>query len=76
VLTETVRYSCDIPGQALGYKIGDYFLRDLRAATQAELGADFDLRDFHDAVLRPGALPLGLVQTNVARAVARRSKAG
>ena len=69
VLTESVRYSCDIPAQALGYKIGDLFLQDLRATMQKALGERFDVRDFHDAVLRPGALPLRLVEANVTRAI-------
>jgi uncharacterized protein (DUF885 family) len=71
VLTESVRYSCDIPAQALGYKIGDLFLQDLRAGMQKALGDRYDVRDFHDAVLRPGGLPLRLVEANVARAIAR-----
>jgi uncharacterized protein (DUF885 family) len=69
ILTESVRYSCDLPGQALAYKIGDFFLRDLREHMRSALGDRFDLRDFHDAVLRPGALPLRLVESNVARAI-------
>jgi uncharacterized protein (DUF885 family) len=73
ILTESVRYSCDIPAQALGYKIGDLFLQDLRATMQKALGDRFDLRDFHDAVLRPGGLPLRLVEANVARAIAAAS---
>jgi uncharacterized protein (DUF885 family) len=36
---------------------------------QKALGDRFDLRDFHDAVLRPGALPLRLVEANVTRAI-------
>ncbi|MDP9100870.1 MAG: DUF885 domain-containing protein [Actinomycetota bacterium] len=70
ILTESVRYACDLPGQALAYKIGDLFLQDLRAGMQEALGEHFDLRDFHDAVLRPGSLPLHLVGANVARAIA------
>ena len=70
ILTESVRYSCDLPGQALSYKIGDLFLQDLRAGMQKALGDRFDLRDFHDAVLRPGCLPLRLVAANVERATA------
>ena len=70
VLTESVRYSCDLPGQALAYKIGDLFLQDLRAGMQKALGDRFDLRDFHDAVLAPGSLPLHLVELNVSRATA------
>jgi uncharacterized protein (DUF885 family) len=73
IRTESIRYSCDIPGQALGYKIGDLFLQDLRASMQKQLGDRYDVRDFHDAVLRPGALPLRLVEANVSRALAALS---
>jgi len=70
VRSESVRYSCDIPGQSVGYKIGDLFLQDLRASMQKALGDRYDIRDFHEAVLSPGALPLRLVEANVARAIA------
>jgi uncharacterized protein (DUF885 family) len=70
VLSESVRYSCGIPAQALGYKIGDLFFQDLRATMQKELGEKYDVRDFHDAVLRPGCLPLRVVEANVQRAIA------
>lgn len=59
--SETLRYSCDIPGQALAYKLGDDYLYDLREEVRAERGARFDIADFHDAVLRAAGLPLRLV---------------
>jgi len=71
IASETLRYSCGIPGQALAYKLGDTFLMDLRAGMQRRLGSRFDIRDFHDAVLRPGALPLPLVKQNVEAETAR-----
>lgn len=71
IRSETIRYACDIPGQALGYKIGEYFLMARREEMKARLGPAFDLRDFHDAVLKPGALPLPLVAENVAAATER-----
>lgn len=71
IRSETIRYACDIPGQALGYKIGEYFLMARREEMRARLGQGFDLRDFHDAVLKPGALPLPLVADNVAAAAER-----
>jgi uncharacterized protein (DUF885 family) len=63
-----VRYSCDIPAQSLAYKLGDTFLVNLRERMRGRLGERFDVRAFHDAVLRPGALPLPLVAANVDRA--------
>lgn len=72
--SETVRYSCDIPAQSLAYKLGDSFLTDLRESMRSRLGATFDIRDFHDAVLTPGALPLPLVQANVERRIAELTR--
>jgi len=57
VESEIDRY-CVWPGQACGYKIGHLEFLRLRAAAQAKLGARFDLRGFHDAVLKGGAMPL------------------
>jgi uncharacterized protein (DUF885 family) len=70
IRTESIRYSCDIPGQSLAYKLGDTFLLRQRDRMKVALGDRFDIRDFHDAVLRPGALPLPLVGENVDRAIA------
>ena len=61
------------PGQALGYKIGELKLKELRARSTAALGAGFDLRAFHDEVLRHGCLPLGLLDDQVSRWVASRA---
>jgi uncharacterized protein (DUF885 family) len=65
ICSESIRYSCDIPAQALAYKLGEYFLMDQRERMRSRLGNQFDLRDFHDAVLKPGGLPLQLVAENV-----------
>ena len=48
------------PAQALGYKVGQLKLLELRAKAQQALGDRFDLRAFHDQVLDSGALPLDL----------------
>ena len=55
------------PGQALGYKLGELELRRLRAESEAKLGAGFDRRAFHDAVLRGGDVPLPLLEARVRR---------
>jgi uncharacterized protein (DUF885 family) len=47
-----------LPGQALGYLIGQREILRLRDSARAQLGAAFDIRDFHSAVLDHGALPL------------------
>ncbi|WP_126177116.1 DUF885 domain-containing protein [Tsuneonella rigui] len=65
--SEIIRYSCDIPGQALAYKLGEFYLQEKREAWREAKGPRFDIREFHDAVLGPGALPLPLVGANIDR---------
>ena len=55
------------PAQALGYKIGQLRIAALRDSAKQALGARFDLRRFHDAVLGGGALPLDQLQRQVER---------
>jgi uncharacterized protein (DUF885 family) len=53
------------PGQALGYKMGELKLQELRAGAEAALGAAFDIRAFHDEVLASGAVPLEVVEQRI-----------
>ncbi len=53
------------PGQALSYKTGQLKIAELRKKAETQMGAKFDVRDFHDAVLRDGSLPLELLDEEV-----------
>lgn len=54
-----------MPGQATAYKIGMEKILELREASREELGDKFDIREFHDTVLRNGALPLDILEEQV-----------
>ena len=65
VATETLRYSVDLPGQALAYRMGANKILELRQKTQQELGPKFDIRQFHDWVLASGSMPLSALEQHV-----------
>jgi uncharacterized protein (DUF885 family) len=69
--TEVDRYIA-WPGQALSYKMGQSKILELRARAQKELGAKFDIRAFHDAVLDQGPLPLDLLEAKINGWIAER----
>jgi len=62
--TEVDRY-ISWPGQALSYKLGEIKIVELRARTEKELGAKFDIRGFHDAILEMGSVPLPLLEQHI-----------
>lgn len=65
--SETLRYSTDIPAQSLAYKMGEIKMHELRDRARAALGGRFDLRDFHNAVLGSGGMPLEVLDWHVNR---------
>jgi uncharacterized protein (DUF885 family) len=76
VATETLRYSTDMPAQALGYRLGFLKFTELRAKAESELGEAFDIRDFHEVILGAGALPMTEVEASVDRYIEREQRDG
>jgi len=64
VISEVERY-ISLPGQALGYKIGQWEISKLRSDAQAALGARFDVKAFHRLVLTAGQLPMSVLRETV-----------
>jgi uncharacterized protein (DUF885 family) len=63
---EADRYAV-LPAQALSYKIGERTILSLREEAKAALGARFDIRRFHDAILKDGGMPLDILSEKIAR---------
>jgi uncharacterized protein (DUF885 family) len=72
IRTEVTRY-IGWPGQALGYKIGEITIRELRSEAETALGEAFDVRTFHDLVLAEGAVPLNLLETRIRHWIAEQT---
>ena len=71
IFTETNRYIVN-PAQATAYKIGMLKILELRELAKKELGPKFQLREYHDLVLRDGAVPLDLLEENVKAWIAKK----
>jgi len=63
--TESLRYSTDMQGQALNYQAGFQRLLELRARAEELAGEGFDIKDFHDAALGEGALPMAVLEKHI-----------
>ena len=72
IATEVLRYATDLPAQALAYRAGFVELNRLRSKTESALGDRFDIREFHEHVLGPGALPFPVIEGHLDRWVASR----
>lgn len=66
IATETLRYATDLNAQALNYKGGLEKFLALRAKAEAQAGDAWDIRDFHDAVLGSGAMPMAVLEDHLA----------
>lgn len=73
IINEIDRY-ISWPGQALAYKIGQLKILELRDKAEQELGAKFDIREFHDTVLGSGSIPLNVLEENIKQWVESQKK--
>ncbi|MGE5048454.1 MAG: DUF885 family protein, partial [Deltaproteobacteria bacterium] len=75
VQSETDRYMA-WPAQALGYKVGQLRILDLRERAKKALGPKFDIRAFHDEVLSGGAMPLDVLDKRIDAWIAQQRQPG
>jgi uncharacterized protein (DUF885 family) len=74
IINEVDRYIA-WPGQALAYKVGQWKIKELRARASRELRPQFDVREFHDVVLKNAAVPLDILEQNVDEWIGARKEA-
>ncbi|WP_229311123.1 DUF885 domain-containing protein [Larkinella soli] len=72
---EVERYIA-MPGQALSYKIGELKILEMRQRAEKALGKAFDLRAFHDEVLKDGSMPLQIFEAKMDSWIKSRAAAG
>ncbi len=61
-----------MPGQATAYKIGMLKILETRGKAQLALGEAFNIREFHDAILKNGAVPMTLLELQVDQYINRK----
>lgn len=67
IATESLRYSTDIPAQALSYRLGYEKFSELRRRAQQTLGTQFDIREFHAAIISNAGMPLDVLDEHIQR---------
>jgi uncharacterized protein (DUF885 family) len=72
-VSEAERFAA-IPGQALAYKIGQLKILELRKKAEKALGKKFDVRAYHDEVLKDGAVPLEVLESKITRWIASQKQ--
>lgn len=72
-IAEVERY-IGMPGQALSYKIGQLKIRELRTKAEQELGAKFNIAEFHDQILAVGCIPLQILEDKINVWIAEKKK--
>ncbi|MDR7121635.1 DUF885 domain-containing protein [Rheinheimera soli] len=73
VTTEIDRY-ISWPAQALSYKLGELTIKKLRKEAEQQLGNSFDVREFHEVVLRNGSVPLAILEQQVAHYIQQKKR--
>ncbi|MBU6153856.1 MAG: DUF885 family protein [Bdellovibrionales bacterium] len=71
IVSEVERYMA-IPGQALSYKLGELKIQELKSLAKNELGPNYSDADFHDEILKDGALPLSVLDSKIRTWIVRR----
>jgi uncharacterized protein (DUF885 family) len=74
--SESLRYSTDLPGQALAYKTGELTMLALRDHAKAALGNRFDIRRFHEWVIGSGAMTLDTLRAHIDYEIALQRSRG
>ncbi len=65
IKSESLRYSVDMPGQALAYRMGSLKFFELREKTRNALGDKFDIRELHEAMIGYGSMPLSVLEWHI-----------
>jgi len=73
VISEIERYMA-IPGQALSYKLGELKILELKNKAKLALGAKYSDQDFHDEILKDGALPLSILDRKISEWISMRAR--